>query len=244
MKRPSAALLAVLAAGALGAEPRPAPRVDRATELMRREAEAAARQRRLMFDHIRVIEPPAPVMRLAPGVKLGAVDRFPGVVIQQEAASIRDPGDDDLGDDEAGAAPESLVPRRPSIVIPSDTFDRWIFGAADDADHWRGRLLETLDRELQSAEKSHVPATPAEQARLRLAGRGDIKRFFDRVDELRRESAAGMDPEAYAAFRRDLLTLRSHLTAGLFRQESLFAKTLDKLRADAAVRPERETKKE
>jgi hypothetical protein len=75
--------------------------------------------------------------------------------------------------------------------------------------------------------------TDSQRAKLRLAGRGDIKRFFDAVEDKRRE------------FERDRHSLRTGLEAlrrleplsqvfneGPFGDGSLFAKTLNGMNSD------------
>jgi hypothetical protein len=66
-----------------------------------------------------------------------------------------------------------------------------------------------------------------QQKKLFVAGRGDIKRFFDRVDDLRRrqELAAG-DREARLANIQDFISLTKAARRDLFDAQSIFAKTI------------------
>src|SRR5262245_25324076 len=61
--------------------------------------------------------------------------------------------------------------------------------------------------------------TDAEKEKLRLAGRGDIKHFLERVQDLK---ASLKSPTTLAV--RELGSLRRLMTSGLFEEGSLFSK--------------------
>lgn len=115
---------------------------------------------------------------------------------------VRHPGDADFitvesppepvkGDDDEDAAPVAPAPpvRRfdaRTAVLGRENFDRWLFrGSPDHADQL-ANLHAILSVEIAKAEVRHR-LTREQSAKLRLAGRGDIRRFFDRVDSQRRE---------------------------------------------------------
>ena len=67
--------------------------------------------------------------------------------------------------------------------------------------------------------------TEAQKNKLRLAGRGDIKRFFDKVEALKRKFQQGQnDPNAN--IWQEIQPLQVELNAGLFGDDSIYAKTI------------------
>jgi hypothetical protein len=125
-------------------------------------------------------------------------------------------------------------PRRLNIntaAVAPENFDRWLFadGGHDEPDP-RRILDDILRGKVEAAAREHR-LTDSERAKVRLAGQGDIKRFFDRVEDRRRD------------FERDRHTFRAGYEAllrlddlariyrdGPFGDGSLFAKTLHKIR--------------
>jgi hypothetical protein len=75
--------------------------------------------------------------------------------------------------------------------------------------------------------------TEADRAKLRVAGRGDIKRFFDQVEDRRRDFEVDRRPfkTGLVALRR-LEPLSRLYQDGPFGDSSLFAKTLRKINDD------------
>jgi hypothetical protein len=204
---------------------RPAKPKDPAEMFMKQEAERAARVRELMFNTVRLIEPPPPVQR--PNVEARIVRRnaVPAAHfrVTRDAAAGTDLDDDDVVDPSPPAQAERIY-----FITPED-FDRWVLGVGGESD-LRRRFETLLAREVSLIETGKALA-PIQKAKLQLAGRGDIKRLFDRLAEKRRESAAGMDREAYIAFRSELMKLNPMLNAGPFHDvESLFNKTWNAIR--------------
>ena len=67
--------------------------------------------------------------------------------------------------------------------------------------------------------------TEAQKNKLRLAGRGDIKRFFDKVEALKRKFQQGQnDPNTN--IWQEIQPLQVELNAGLFGDDSIYAKTI------------------
>ncbi len=90
----------------------------------------------------------------------------------------------------------------------------------------RNRLNAALD--LHIGEIDRVCGMTDEQKRkLQLAGRGDIKRFFDRVEEAKRRYALVMNDQNHNIWE-DIQPLQTALNAGIFVEESIFAKTVKK----------------
>jgi len=198
-------------------EPKPARFRDRATELIRREAAAMAADREKVFARLKELSPvPAPA-------RVGVWMVHPGMF--EELPTPRD--DDDEPD---GIAPP---PRR--FIVAKQTFNQYILGGAGDPDS-RAHLESLLSRRIEAIDRQRR-LTPAQKTKLLLAGRGDIKRLFDRIEDERKQfELLRTDLRACQLFLRELQPLAQTMQQGPFDDGSLFAKTLEKmLKAEAAV---------
>lgn len=75
-----------------------------------------------------------------------------------------------------------------------EQFDRWIFGNSLNYGQPPREALETqVDREILRISQA-IPLDDAQISRLKLSGYGDVKRFFDRVENARRRFLA-MQPQ-------------------------------------------------
>ncbi len=114
-------------------------------------------------------------------------------------------------------------------VVDRENFDRWLF-EAEPAEESRQRHLDHLLRaRVEAAARRHTLTAP-QRAKLLLAGKGDIKRFFDQVEDKRRDFEA--ERKTYrtglAALRR-LEPLIQLYREGPFGEDSLIAKTLQRM---------------
>jgi hypothetical protein len=117
--------------------------------------------------------------------------------------------------------------------LAADNFDRWLFADSRLPKEVQQRWLErVLERKIEVTAWELKLSGP-QQAKLRLAGRGDIKRFFDEVEDRRRDFER--DRRNYksglAALRRLELLELTYL-GGPFDDGSLFARTLHKINDD------------
>jgi hypothetical protein len=117
-------------------------------------------------------------------------------------------------------------------VVERENFDRWLFDDRRDQGERSRHLDDILRAKVAAAALSHNLTEP-QQAKLRLAGRGDIKRFFDQVED--RRSEFEIDRQSYNTGRAALIRL-DPLTRlyreGPFGNGSLFAKTLRRINDD------------
>jgi len=67
--------------------------------------------------------------------------------------------------------------------------------------------------------------TEAQKKKLQLAGRGDIKRFFDRVEETKRRFESAKNNQ-FNNIWQEIQPLQTELNSGLFGDDSFFAKTV------------------
>jgi hypothetical protein len=183
--------------------------VDIAAEAMRKEAEAEKAKREQAFARLKALKAgPREELQIVAG----------GILVRR----FLDGQDDD---DE----PDEKAPARPRFVIAEESFDRWIFGSTGDAKSGRAYLEALLQSKINDVNKVRG-LTPAQKKKLLLAGRGDIKRLFDRIEEERKEFALVRTDAAHCErFFRELNPLRVTMRQGPFEFGSIFAKTLQKM---------------
>ena len=116
-----------------------------------------------------------------------------------------------------------------------EQMDQWVFGRYGGSGGARNKLDSSLLLRIQDLERA-CGITEVQQRKLRLAGRGDIKRFFDKVEELKRKYQRGQnDPNAN--IWQEIQPLQVELNTGLFGDNSLYAKTIRRtLNHDQAAR--------
>jgi hypothetical protein len=116
-----------------------------------------------------------------------------------------------------------------------EQMDQWVFGRYGGSGGARNKLDSSLLLRIQDLERA-CGITEIQQKKLRLAGRGDIKRFFDKVEELKRKYQRGQnDPNAN--IWQEIQPLQVELNSGLFGDNSLYAKTIRRtLNHDQAAR--------
>jgi hypothetical protein len=119
-----------------------------------------------------------------------------------------------------------------TAVVERENFDRWLFDdGRSGEERWR-HLEDILRARVEAAGREHKLTDP-QQAKLRTAGKGDIKRFFDQVEKKR--SAFETDRRnvnAGLAALQSLDPLSQIYQRGPFGDGSLFAKTLQKIDDD------------
>ena len=192
---------------------RPAPCVSRpaeiAKEAMRKEAEADKTRREQDFARIEALKP-------APRQE---------VVIGPAGISMLRVLDEQDQEDE----PDENAPAERRFVVAEETFDRWLFGSTGDAESGHAYFEILLQRRLNDVNLVRE-LTPLQRKKLVLAGRGDIKRLFDRIEEERKEfHLVRTDFDRCGRFLRELQPLRVTIRQGPFEFGSIFAKTLKKM---------------
>lgn len=115
------------------------------------------------------------------------------------------------------------------MVIGLEQFDAWIFqGGSNREQSTREQLDGHFVQELRRINQV-VELEETQMTRLRLAGRGDVKRFFDRVETARRKFLE-IQPKLERNNLNDAyqlaMPLQQELAAGLFGPKSLFQKTI------------------
>lgn len=139
------------------------------------------------------------------------------------------------GADDDDDAPEEGA-QKVRVVPQTWTVDQYIFQEnlgqgqirSGDAATGRARINSRLKAILDEIGQV-CDLNETQQQKLSLAARGDIARFFDRVEEVRRKSlAVKNDQNRMNEIWPDISSLQQQLARGLFGDKSLFAKTLRK----------------
>jgi hypothetical protein len=118
-----------------------------------------------------------------------------------------------------------------ALVVEPGNFDRWLFGAHSRGDPKR-HLEEILLTRVRTVAREHG-LNKQQAAKLQLAGRGDIKRFFDEVENKRKDFE--IESKSFTrgmAALEGLAPLSQVYQGGPFEADSLFAKTLRKINND------------
>jgi hypothetical protein len=107
-----------------------------------------------------------------------------------------------------------------------ENFDQWIFQQDRNPAGARRRLDSSLILHLEAIDRSSQ-LTEAQREKLRLAARGDIKRFFDRYETAKQKfQLVKDDQQKMQQIWQDISPLQTSMQAGLFDGDSLFYKSL------------------
>jgi hypothetical protein len=114
----------------------------------------------------------------------------------------------------------AVVEQAPNL----EQMDQWVFGRYGGSGGARNKLDSSLVLRIQDLERA-CGITEVQKQKIRLAGRGDIKRFFDKVEELKRKFQHGQN-NPNANIWQEIQPLQVELNTGLFGDDSLYAKTI------------------
>ena len=107
-----------------------------------------------------------------------------------------------------------------------DQFDQWVFQQQRDAAGARRRLDGFLTLGIEDIDRA-CRLTEIQKKKLQLAGKGDVQRFFDRYEAVKRKFQLMKDDEQkMQQIWRDISPLQTSLQAGLFHEGSLLVKSL------------------
>jgi hypothetical protein len=106
--------------------------------------------------------------------------------------------------------------------VNNDQVDQWVFGRFGGAAGARTKLDSALTLKIDELERL-CGLSETQKKKLLLAGKGDIKRYFDKVEELKRKAAVGQNGMNQNIWQ-DLQPLQAELNTGLFGEESLYTK--------------------
>jgi hypothetical protein len=119
-----------------------------------------------------------------------------------------------------------------AMELERENFDRWLFADGLSEEEHRRHLENVLLARARAVARTHKLTEP-QRAKLLLAGRGDIKRFFDGVQDKRDEfETARQNFKTGFLALRNLDPLTRTYRQGPFGDGSLFSKTLYKIMND------------
>jgi hypothetical protein len=127
---------------------------------------------------------------------------------------------DDVVADDNEEAPVNMV----FNVGGADQVDQMLYGRFGGAGVARNQLDSALALRIDDVTRI-CGVTEAQKKKLQLAGRGDIKRFFDRVEETKRKFQTTQNNQ-FNNIWQEIQPLQTELSSGLFGEDSLFAKTV------------------
>jgi hypothetical protein len=135
-----------------------------------------------------------------------------------------------------GAADDDMVVDGP--ILPNDAqqqmqhfgvvnFDQWLFQPSGNARQAQQRMETQVKLQLAELERVGELAA-AQRQKLELAARGDLQRFLDDVDALRRKfnAAVRKDPNAANQMWQEIQPLQARQARGLTGHGSLLAKVI------------------
>jgi Zn-dependent oligopeptidase len=134
-------------------------------------------------------------------------------------------GQDDWDAEEQVLAQPGVLHQRAAFEVPEETFDQWAFGGKTTA-HVTKRLDSLLTLQMESIERACELSTD-QKKKLQLAGRGDVKRYFGSVEEVRKKfREVRRDQHKINQIWQDIQPLQTRFNSGLFDESSLFHKVL------------------
>ena len=130
-------------------------------------------------------------------------------------------------DEEDEPAEQQLLQvQRGNFEIQESQFDSWIFQNVQTAAAARKRLEQMLTLQMDDVDRA-CQLTEAQKKKLQLAGRGDVVRFFDEIEVVRKKFLlVRKDQQKFNEIWQDISPLQVKFQAGLFGDESFYQKTL------------------
>ena len=109
-----------------------------------------------------------------------------------------------------------------------ENFDQWVFSNCGNLTEAKKRIDSRL--ELSIEEVHRICSLTTEQLqKLRLAGRGDTKRFLDRVEAVRKHFQKIKNDQAqFQQIWQEIGPLQLEFQAGLFKQNSMYHKSIER----------------
>src|SRR5208283_2852518 len=134
-----------------------------------------------------------------------------------------------VGEEEEVENNAVLQPAHAVFMMTDDQFDQWVFGGPRNSRAGRDKLDSLLTLQVDDVARM-CALSEAQKKKLLLAGHGDIKRFFDLVEEKRKKfNKVKQDQNKIGEIYQELVPLQTALNSGLFGDGSFYAKTIRKI---------------
>jgi hypothetical protein len=130
--------------------------------------------------------------------------------------------------DDGPIVPQVVMPVQVARAVQfnPEQVDQWIFSRWGGAAGAKARLEANLALRIDDIERA-CAVTELQKKKLKLAGMGDIKRYYDRVEDLKRKYAAGAgSPQINNNIWQEMQPLQLELNGGLLGDASIFVKTI------------------
>jgi hypothetical protein len=133
-------------------------------------------------------------------------------------------------DEEEIEAPVEGVVQQPVWVMSDPQFDQWVFGAGGgNAAAAHSRLESLLRLQVEDLARA-CKLSDDQKSKLRLAGRGDIKRYFDQVEQARRKYRNKQyNQNEIGQVFQEIQPLQAPLRTGVFGDDSIYRKVVRKV---------------
>jgi hypothetical protein len=113
-----------------------------------------------------------------------------------------------------------------AFELNENNFDAWVFGNVTPGNTYRTQLNSSLMTSLGEIDRA-CKLTESQKKKLLLAGKGDIKRFQDKLGEARKVfNKLRHDQNNIQAIFQETQPLATMLRSGLFGADSLFSKAI------------------
>ena len=120
----------------------------------------------------------------------------------------------------------AVQPNQGVFMLTDDQFDQWVFGGPRNSRAGRNKLDTLLTLQVDDVARM-CTLSETQKKKLLLAGRGDIKRFFEKVEEKRKKfEKIKQDQNKIGEIYQELVPLQVMLNSGLFGDGSIYAKTV------------------
>ena len=135
--------------------------------------------------------------------------------------------DEEIVDDRAIVPPPVMQVQVGRVAqFNPEQVDQWIFSRWGGAASAKIRLEANLELRIDDIDRA-CAVTELQKKKLRLAGMGDIKRYYDRVEDLKRKYTAGAGSgQVNNNIWQEMQPIQLELGAGLFGDASIFVKTI------------------
>ena len=113
--------------------------------------------------------------------------------------------------------------------MTDDQFDQWVFGGPRNSHAGRSKLDARLTLQIDDVSRM-CKLSEDQKKKLLLAGHGDIKRFFEQVEEKRKKfEKVKNDQNRIGEIYQELMPLQTALNSGLFGEGSIYGKTIKRV---------------
>ncbi len=131
-------------------------------------------------------------------------------------------------DDEVVEGVPAAVPEQ-QFMVAEENFDQWVFGGRGATSVNKKRFESMRDVQIEGVERT-CKLTEQQKNKLKLAGSADIKRFFERVEALRKKfQLVKNDQNKFNEFWQEMQPVQAIVNRGTFGEGSYFKKTLKNL---------------